>query len=52
MNVDLVEPKINDKTKALLPVHFTGYMTDMRKIMPLAKNIIFQLLKMLVVNFR
>ena len=38
MNVDLVEPKINDKTKALLPVHFTGYMTDMRKIMPLSEK--------------
>ena len=32
MNVELVEDKISEKTKALLPVHFTGYMTDMRKI--------------------
>ena len=32
MNVDLVEEKITKKTKALLPVHFAGYMTDMRKI--------------------
>ncbi|SVD05836.1 uncharacterized protein METZ01_LOCUS358690, partial [marine metagenome] len=32
MNVDLVEEKITEKTKALLPVHFTGYMVDMRKI--------------------
>ena len=32
MNVDMVEEKISEKTKALLPVHFTGYMTDMRKI--------------------
>ena len=32
MNVDLIEEKITEKTKALLPVHYTGYMTDMRKI--------------------
>ncbi len=38
MNTDLIEEKINDKTKAILPVHFTGYMTDMRKVMPLAEK--------------
>ena len=32
MNTDLVEQKITEKTQALLPVHFTGYMTDMRKL--------------------
>ena len=32
MNTDLVEEKITDKTKAFLPVHYTGYMTDMRKM--------------------
>lgn len=32
MNVDLVEEKITENTKAIVPVHFTGYMTDMRKI--------------------
>jgi dTDP-3-amino-2,3,6-trideoxy-4-keto-D-glucose/dTDP-3-amino-3,4,6-trideoxy-alpha-D-glucose/dTDP-2,6-dideoxy-D-kanosamine transaminase len=36
MNVDLVEAAITSKTKAIVPVHFTGYMTDMRKIMKLA----------------
>ena len=36
MNVELVEEKITKKTRALLPVHFTGYMTDMRKIKNLA----------------
>lgn len=36
MNTDLIEDVITEKTKALLPVHFTGYMTDMRKILPLA----------------
>ena len=25
MNTKLIEDKINEKTKALLPVHFTGY---------------------------
>jgi len=28
----LVEEKITEKTKAFLPVHYTGYMTDMRKM--------------------
>ena len=32
MNVDLIENKINNKTKALLPVHYAGYMTNMDKI--------------------
>lgn len=36
MNVDLVEAAITSKTKAIVPVHFTGYMTDMRKLMPIA----------------
>jgi len=38
MNVDLVEAVITEKTKAIVPVHFTGYMTDMRKLMPIAKK--------------
>jgi dTDP-4-amino-4,6-dideoxygalactose transaminase len=38
MNVDLLERAITKKTKAILPVHFTGYMTDMRKLMPIAKK--------------
>ena len=36
MDTNKLEEKITEKTKALLPVHFTGYMTDMRKVMPLA----------------
>lgn len=32
MNVDLIESKISNKTKAIVPVHFTGYMTDMIKL--------------------
>lgn len=38
MDVSLVEEKITDKTKAIVPVHFTGYMTDMRQLMPLAEK--------------
>ena len=38
MNADLVEAAITEKTKAIVPVHFTGYMTDMRKIMKTAEK--------------
>jgi aminotransferase EvaB len=36
MDVDLVERAITEKTKAIVPVHFTGYMTDMPKLMSIA----------------
>ena len=36
MNADLIEAAITPKTKAIVPVHFTGYMTDMRKVMSIA----------------
>lgn len=38
MNVDLVEKKITKKTKALVPVHFTGYMTNMVKLNKISKK--------------
>jgi dTDP-3-amino-2,3,6-trideoxy-4-keto-D-glucose/dTDP-3-amino-3,4,6-trideoxy-alpha-D-glucose/dTDP-2,6-dideoxy-D-kanosamine transaminase len=38
MNVDLVEQAISGLTRAIVPVHFTGYMTDMRRLMPLANR--------------
>lgn len=38
MNVDLLERAITPRTKAIVPVHFTGYMTDMRKLGPIAKR--------------
>tara|TARA_B100000123_G_scaffold272539_1_gene255770 strand:- start:888 stop:1991 length:1104 start_codon:yes stop_codon:yes gene_type:complete len=38
MNVNLIEKKITKKTKAIVPVHFTGYMTYMPKIMKLSKK--------------
>ncbi len=38
MNIDLLERAITPKTKAIVPVHFTGYMTDMRKLLPIAEK--------------
>lgn len=38
MDVDQVEAAITPKTKAIVPVHFTGYMTDMIKLMPIAQK--------------
>ena len=38
MDTSLVEEKITNKTKAFLPVHYTGYMTDMRVMSRLSKK--------------
>ena len=38
MNVNLVEKKITRKTKAILPVHFTGYMTKMPELVKIARK--------------
>jgi aminotransferase EvaB len=38
MDVSKLEAAITPRTKAIMPVHFTGYMTDMRKLMPIAKH--------------
>ena len=38
MNVDLIEKKITKKTKAIVPVHFTGYMTNMKKLMSISRK--------------
>lgn len=38
MNVDLIVKKINSKTKAIVPVHFAGYMTNMPKLMKISKK--------------
>lgn len=38
MNTNLVEEKITQKTKAFLPVHYTGYMTDMRVMCQLSEK--------------
>ncbi len=36
MNVELIEQAITSKTKAIVPVHFTGYMTKMDRVMEIA----------------
>ena len=38
MNVNKLEEKISKKTKAIVPVHFTGYMTDMIKLKKISKK--------------
>ena len=38
INVDLIEDAITDKTKAIMPVHFTGRMCNMKKINQIAKK--------------
>lgn len=38
MNVNLIEKKITKRTKAIVPVHFTGYMTNMPKLNKIAKK--------------
>ena len=37
MNVDDMKSKINSRTKVILPVHLTGRMCDMKKIMIIMK---------------
>jgi len=36
MNVDQIQDSITEKTKAIVPVHFTGYMTNMEEVMSIA----------------
>jgi len=38
MDTNLIEKAITSKTKAIVPVHFTGYMANMVKILPIAKK--------------
>lgn len=38
MDVSQLERAITRRTKAVMPVHFTGHMTDMRKVMPLVQR--------------
>ena len=38
MDVKLVEKKINKRTKAIVPVHFTGYMTNMVSLLKISKK--------------
>lgn len=38
MDVDLIEQAITPRTKAIVPVHFTGYMTKMDKVVEIARR--------------
>lgn len=38
MNISLLEKVITKRTKAIIPVHFAGYMTDMIKLKKIAKK--------------
>jgi len=38
MDINLIEKKISKKTKAIVPVHFTGYMTNMPALMKLSRK--------------
>lgn len=38
MDVQYLEKKITKKTKAIVPVHFTGYMTNMPKLLKISKK--------------
>ena len=38
MDTNKIEAAITDKTRAIVPVHFTGYMTKMDQVMDLAKT--------------
>ena len=38
MDTSKVEAAITSRTKAIVPVHFTGYMTDMRRLLPIAQK--------------
>ena len=38
MNVKKLEKVITKKSKAIIPVHYTGYMTNMVRLMPIAKK--------------
>ena len=38
INVDLIEPAITAKTKAIMPVHLSGFMADMPRVMKIAEK--------------
>ncbi len=38
MNISELDKKITKKTKAIVPVHFTGYMTNMPKLIKITKK--------------
>ena len=38
IDANLIEKKINKKTKAIVPVHYSGYMSDMIKIKKISQK--------------
>lgn len=38
MDVSKVEAAVTKRTRAIVPVHYTGYMTDMPRLMPIAEG--------------
>ena len=38
MDTKKLEQAVTDKTRAIVPVHFAGYMTDMREVMKIAEK--------------
>jgi dTDP-3-amino-2,3,6-trideoxy-4-keto-D-glucose/dTDP-3-amino-3,4,6-trideoxy-alpha-D-glucose/dTDP-2,6-dideoxy-D-kanosamine transaminase len=38
MNVDNIEPAITERTKAIMPVHLTGEVVDMKRLMTIAAH--------------
>ena len=38
IDVDLIEPAITENTKGIIPVHLSGYMADMPRIMEIAER--------------
>ena len=53
LNIDEneIEKKITKNTKAIVPVHWSGRICNMKKILSIAKNIIYMLWKMHVMQF-
>ena len=38
IDANLIEKKINKKTKAIVPVHYSGYMSDIIKIKKISQK--------------
>ena len=45
MDTNQIEKLITEKTRALVPVHFTGYMTNMRQLGPIAEKYDLQIVE-------
>ena len=52
IDVSKIEEKITRKTKAIVPIHWSGRPCDMEKLQEISKDIQFQLLRMLVMLYK